>query len=68
MRCWIAVPNDHPDDRRDRQHQAGDDVDVAVDAALGERSEEADDDDRRQAGAGREALAVAEPENQQRAR
>ena len=41
------------------------DVDVAVDAALGERPEQADEDDRGQAGAGREPLAVAEPEDQQ---
>ena len=53
------------DDRRDRQQQAGDDVDVAVDAALGERAERADQDDRGEAGAGREPLPVAEPEDQQ---
>ena len=40
-------------------------MDVAVDAALGERAEQADEDDRGEAGAGREALAVAEPEDQQ---
>src|ERR1700710_387419 len=52
--------------RRDRQQEAGDDVDVAVDAALGECPEGADDDDRGEAGAGREALAEAEPEDQHR--
>ncbi len=52
--------------RRDRQQQAGVDVDVAVDPALGERAEQPDEDDRGEAGAGREPLAVAEPEDQQR--
>ena len=66
MRCWIAVPSTTPSDRRDRQQQAGADVDVAVDAALGERAEQADEDDRGEAGAGRQPLAVAEPEDQQR--
>ena len=45
--------------------EAGAEVDVAVDAALGERAEQADEDDRGEAGAGREPLAVAEPEDQQ---
>src|SRR4051794_2528315 len=49
-----------------REQQRGADVDVAVEAALGERPEEADDHDRGEAGAGGEALAVAEPEDQQR--
>ena len=40
-------------------------MDVAVDAALGDRPEQPDQDDRGEAGAGREALAVAEPEDQQ---
>ena len=52
-------------DRRDRQPEPGAEVDVAVDAALGERAEHADDDDRREAGAGREPLAEAEPEDQE---
>src|SRR6476620_533153 len=56
---------DDADDRRDRQQQAGGDVEVAVDAALGEGAERADEDDRGEAGAGGEALAVAEPEDQQ---
>ena len=65
MRCWIAVPMTTPSDGRDREQEAGEDVDVAVDAALGDRAEQADQDDRRQAGAGGEPLAVAEPEDQQ---
>ena len=52
-------------DRRDRQQQGGDDVDVAVDPALGDRAEQADQDDRGEAGPGRQPLAVAEPEDQQ---
>src|ERR1700744_1165763 len=56
---------DYADDRRDRQQQSRQHVDVAVDAALGDRPETADDDDRGEAGAGGEALAVAEPEDQQ---
>src|ERR1700754_1022774 len=57
---------DDAEHRRDRQQQAGDHVAVAVDAALGERAEGADDDDRGEAGAGGEALAEAEPEDQER--
>src|SRR5690349_3276573 len=57
---------DDADGGGDREQQAGGDVDVAVDAALGESAEEADDHDRGEAGAGGEALAVAEPEDQQR--
>src|SRR3954464_7989618 len=56
---------DDADGRRDREQQGGADVDVAVEAALGERPEEADDHDRGEAGTGGEALAVAEPEDQQ---
>ena len=66
MRCWIAVPITTPSDRRDREQQAGGDVDVAVEAALGDRAEQADQDDRAEAGAGRQPLPVAEPEDQQR--
>ena len=65
MRCWIAVPDDDAGHGRDREPEAGEDVDVAVDPALGERSEQADEDDRREAGAGGEPLAEAEPEDQQ---
>src|SRR3954453_23015676 len=50
----------------DRERQCRGDVDVAVEAALGEGAEKADDDDRGEAGAGGEALAVGEPEDQQR--
>src|SRR5215218_6241761 len=37
-------------DRGDRQPEAGAEVDVAVDAALGKRAEQADEDDRGEAG------------------
>src|ERR1700754_1746277 len=57
---------DDAEHRRDRQQQPRHHVDVAVDAALGERPEGADDDERGGAGAGREALAEAEPEDQER--
>src|ERR1700729_1250375 len=56
---------DDADHRGDRQEKAGDDVDVAVEAALSERADRADDDDRGEAGTGREPLAEAEPEDQQ---
>src|SRR5215211_5134918 len=57
---------DDADGGGNREQQCGRDVDVAVEAALGEGAEQADDHDRGEAGAGREALAVAEPEDQQR--
>src|SRR3954451_423874 len=57
---------DDPDHRRQCQQEAGEEVDVAVEAALGEGAEKADDDDRGEAGAGGEALAVGEPEDQER--
>ena len=42
IRCWIAVPKMTPSDRGDREQQPGDDVDVAVEAALGNRPEQSD--------------------------
>ena len=65
MRCWIAVPITTPTTAGIESRSAGADVDVAVDAALGDRAEQADQDDRGEAGAGRQPLAVAEPEDQQ---
>src|SRR3954452_775157 len=59
-------PEDDAGGGGDREQQRGPDVDVAVEAALGERPEQADDHDRGKAGAGGKALAVAEPEDQQR--
>src|SRR5207237_10583658 len=59
-------PEQNPENRRDREQEGRAEVDVAVDTALGERSEEADEDDRGKAGAGRQPLAVGEPEDQQR--
>ena len=43
-------PHHHADDGGDRQQQAGGDVDVAVETALGERAEQADEDDRGEVG------------------
>src|SRR3954465_4150452 len=59
-------PEDDADGGGNREQEGGGDVDVAVEAALGEGAEQADDYDRGEAGAGGEALAVAEPEDQQR--
>src|SRR5829696_1968781 len=54
-----------PPGGRERKQKTGADVDVAVDAALREHAEHADDDYRGEAGTGCEALAEAEPEDQQ---
>src|SRR5215203_4206828 len=59
-------PEDDPENGWDREQESGADVDVAVDPALGEGAEQADEDDRGEAGAGRQPLSVGEPEDQQR--
>ena len=66
-RCWTAVPMTTPAERRDADDQRLERVDVAV-RALERHREDRDHDDRREARPGRDALAEAEPEDQQRAR
>ena len=64
-RCWSAAPATTPADGRDPDEHALGEVDVAV-KALDCRREERDDDDRGEAGPGRNPLAEAEPEDQER--
>ena len=59
------MPAITPADGRDPDREALDHVDVAV-GALADRGERGDDHDRGEARAGRLALAVAEPEDQER--
>ena len=66
MRCWIAVPRTTPAHRRDREQQRRWRRGRCRRGRPGRARRQADDDDRGEAGAGREALAVAEPEDQQR--
>ena len=65
MRCWSAVPAITPPIAGTPTRSPFGMLDVAVDP-LADGGEGGDDDDRREAGPGRLALAVAEPEDQER--